>query len=348
MTGDACLLGLVRESVQGFSERHLSEFAATESAPRFEFARELLEEVAALGWLAALSDSEASPGNADEALVLATLVTELGRFSPALAAKLLAHHLCRFCIEAGAAEVATGLSSQLDTWFGLDATVGDERLAPTLQVDHSHDTSSLTGSMQFVMGGDVSTHWLGLAQLDQERGCLLIVERATASSVIALSTLGLRGLGVVKGTFSMVAPEHYRVISTGQEALTLVQAAYRFVGPAALGLMHSLLEQTQGLANEHAQLRRQNGRPLIHIPAVRQLLTHIERALALVRVTQQAYQHSTADAELLAHDAAKAMTFATDAGLQVLGGAGYIVGHGLERLWRDSRQLSHFLLRRDW
>lgn len=348
MTDDACLLALVRESVHGFGARHLGEFALTENTPGHEFARELLEEVAELGWLTALSDSEASPGNANEALLLATLVSELGRFSPAIATKLLAHHLCRFCVEAGAPGVAASLSSQMNTWFGLDAAVGDERLAATLQLDHSRATPSLMGSMRFVMGGDASTHWLSRAQLDEHRECLLLVERATATSSIAVSTLGLRGLGVTEGTFSMVAPEHYRVLSTGQRAVTLVQAAYRFVGPAAFGLMHSLLEQTQRLANDHAQLRRQNGRPLMDIPAVRQLLAHIERALALVRVTQQAYQLETADAELLAHDATKAMTLATDAGLQVLGGAGYIVGQGLERLWRDSRQLSQLLVRRDW
>jgi alkylation response protein AidB-like acyl-CoA dehydrogenase len=34
---------------------------------------------------------------------------------------------------------------------------------------------------------------------------------------------------------------------------------------------------------------------------------------------------------------------ATDAGLQVLGGTGYVAGAGAERIWRDVRQLGPLL-----
>lgn len=327
MTVDPALCTLVEQSARGFGLRHGEHLRAVEAQLVSGFAVELRDEIVELGWSSSLSDD--SLDRDDEAQLLAVLVTELASTSAALASVLLAHHFCRLIVDP---------ANERSAWFGLDAHVGNRRLGPTLQIDHDHLGAQLRGSMRLVLGGAYATHWLGLARNAHQQECLLLVERAAATKLETVATLGLRGLGAADGAFVDVDANRFRSIAVGQDVPTIIDAAFRFIAPGLLALLLALTDQTRELAAAHASHRRQNGVLLEEIPAVRELLLAIERAQALIRVTARAFPEPPAAAALLLGDAAQAVKRATDAGLQVLGGAGYIVGHGLERLWRDARQ----------
>jgi alkylation response protein AidB-like acyl-CoA dehydrogenase len=344
MATDDGLLALVRKSARGFTERYSDLFDQVEARSEPEFPSALLKEAAELGWLTALTDTTDPDLGTDEAELLAALVYEVSRCSPAFGARLLAHHFCRACVGGRDFPDAT----RDPVWFGLDATTGDERFAPTLALVDAAGSAVLSGSMRLVIGGGSASRWLGAVRLGDDRRGLVLIDRTTASSMAPVATLGLRGLNAVEATFVTVSATGYRLIAAGSAVPPLIHRAYRSIGHGTLGLTLAQLEQTQRIATNHAQTRRQNGSILCEIPAVRQLLTAIERALSLVRLTYGAYFNHAEDAEALLGEVRAAAASATDAGLQVLGGAGYIVGNGMERLWRDARQVGQLYLRDRW
>jgi alkylation response protein AidB-like acyl-CoA dehydrogenase len=313
-----------------------------------ELPSEVLREVEHLGWLTSLTDDAEGGCAIDEAAILGCLSYEVGRRSPALAVRLLAHHFCRACAGPSRIEGLQADSTEGARWFGLDATVGDDRFAPTLYLAEGHTGRGLRGSLRFVIGGDSACSWLGSVDLGDGRRGLVLVDRAMATSVAPLGTLGLRGLGATEGKFSEATASEVRLIAADGEATAAVDRAETLVGPGMLGITRALLENAREIAVENARTRWQNGGVLREIPAVRGHLEQIDRALGLVRVVAGAYQNQVTDARALWPAVRDAALRATDACLQVLGGAGYIVGNGAERLWRDTRQLGQLLLRDRW
>jgi len=339
MTFDSSVYTMVQQSARAFGARHRAVFQAIEGGSAASFEPALVQEVADLGWLSSFSDPDTSTDLQVESQLLAALVSELGQHSPALAVALLAHHLCR---------IVAVPSRETNTWFGLDSNVLDRRLAPTTSLCANKTEGQLTGSLGCVLGGTYASQWLTWSQLSDTSVSLVLVECGAASVVQRVETLGLRGIGALKAAFAGVACERHRSIAVDHDATTKLGVAHQFIVPGLLGLLSALLRQTQQLAADHAQHRRQNGRLLVEIPAVAEMLASIDRALALVHASERAYREPSTDAEMLIDGVRSSTTRATDAGLQVLGGAGYVVGHGLERLWRDSRQACQLLPRRAW
>jgi alkylation response protein AidB-like acyl-CoA dehydrogenase len=345
MSADPTLLDLVGKSARGFTERFANVFDAVEGSTAPAFPSEVLLEVEHLGWLRSLGDDS---NVIDEATVLGCLSYEVGRRSPALAVRLLAHHFCRACIGSSKFEAVGPGSTESVRWFGLDATIGDNRFCPTLTLIDGDTARGLRGSLRLVIGGDSASGWLGLADLGNGRRGLVLVDPTTASSVAPVATIGLRGLGATEGRFSAVRGSPFRLIAVDGDVVSVVKGAERLMVPGTLGLARALLESAQQIAVEYARTRQQNGGPLHEIPAVRQQLEQIERALCLVRVVAGANENLATDGRTLLPEVRDATARATDACLQVLGGAGYIVGNGPERLWRDARQLGQLLMRDPW
>jgi alkylation response protein AidB-like acyl-CoA dehydrogenase len=348
MIVDRSTVELVGKSARGFAERYRSVFHAVETSVVPAFPAEPLREAERLGWLASLAGAADGSDEIDQASLLGCLGYELGRVSPAFAARLLAHHFCRLCVGSSGSDGLGPAATEGVRWFGLDATIGDDRFGPILSLTDADGTPRLRGSLRFVIGGDSASSWLGAVDLGNGRPGLVLVERSAATSVAPVATIGLRGLGATEATFSEVRESQIHLVAVDQHVVSVVDRAKRLIGPGTLGLTRALLENAQQIAVEYARTRRQNGDALERIPAVRQQLEQIERALGLVRVVAGAYENQATDVSTLFPEVSAATARATDACLQVLGGAGYIVGNGPERLWRDARQLGQLLLRDRW
>lgn len=347
MSIEPITLSLLEASAKGFTARHRVDFDRVESSQDVSLLRELLGEVAQLGWLETLHDPEARTNTDNDALLLARIVYVLGGASPAFAGRLLAHHYARACVD-GYRPTAGGFESLDSAWYGLEVCVGDRTLGPTSHIAVAATESSLKGIARSIIGGDLAQYWVTGARLNQGDRALVLVDAAGAAEASAVPTLGLRGLGVTDAELRELGAEHFVVLASGDDLETRITRADYFIAPGYLALLRSLVEQTQRLVINHTDTRRQNGVLLREIPAVQEQLRSMRQAIALAALAERAWlddRSSTREAIEMVRQAAQR---ATDAGLQALGGAGYVVGHGVERLWRDCLELGALFLRDSW
>jgi hypothetical protein len=76
------------------------------------------------------------------------------------------------------------------------------------------------------------------------------------------------------------------------------------------------------------------------LPQIREKLALIERSLGMVQLLEGALQNESLSREPYLVVLRQALLQGTDAGMQILGGAGYVIGSGQERSWRDARQIA--------
>ncbi|HMA91057.1 MAG TPA: acyl-CoA dehydrogenase family protein [Polyangiaceae bacterium] len=348
MSIEPITLSLLEASAKGFTARHRVDFDRVESSQDASLLRELLGEVAQLGWLETLHDPEAHTNTDDDALLLARIVYVLGGASPAFAGRLLAHHYARACVNGYRATAGGGFQSLDGVWYGLEVCVGDRTLGPTSHIDLATTERPLKGIARSVIGGDLAPYWVTSARLNQGDRALVLVDAAATAEATAVPTLGLRGLGVTDAELRELGAEHFVVLASGDDLETRIARADHFIAPGYLALIRSLVEQTQMLVTNHTDTRRQNGVLLREIPAVQEQLRNMRQAIALAALAEHAWLDdgsSTREAIEMVRQVAQT---ATDAGLQALGGAGYVVGHGVERLWRDCLELGALFLRDSW
>lgn len=346
---------LLANSVRRFVEHHRSEFDALQCADGPAIPGILgnaVREAGTLGWLGALTESNAAEEAADDesfTRLLATLVHGLGRACPAFALRLLTHHYARACVlGAPPAEHPLALDPSRNEWLGAEATLSDSRCAPTLRLAQLDHGTRLSGGVRFVVGGDVAPLWLIRARGVEGVPSLVLLRRDAALKLDPVATLGLAGMGAVDADFAEPGTMSFEVVAAGEAVPRCLARANRSVGLAYLALMQELVEQSLSIARSHALIRRQNGTQLAQIPAVAGHLRTLERAVALLRTTTHSYDSHCNEAWTALPALIHAAQTAADGALQVLGGAGYIVGHGAERCWRDVLQLGQLFASDPW
>ncbi len=134
--------------------------------------------------------------------------------------------------------------------------------------------------------------------------------------------------------------EEGRGLALGLKTLDLLRAT---VGAAACGMASRALDE----ALEHAAHRRQFGKPLSDFQLVQQKLARMATDLTAARLlVYRAAWEADRGAERVTLEAAMAKSFATEAAqrivddaVQVLGGAGVLASHPVDRLYRSVRAL---------
>jgi acyl-CoA dehydrogenase len=134
--------------------------------------------------------------------------------------------------------------------------------------------------------------------------------------------------------------EEGRGLALGLKTLDLLRAT---VGAAACGMASRALEE----ALEHARRRHQFGKPLAEFQLVQQKLARMAIDLTAARLlVYRAAWEADHGAERVTLEAAMAKAFATEAAqrivddaVQVLGGAGVMASHPVDRLYRSVRAL---------
>jgi acyl-CoA dehydrogenase len=129
-------------------------------------------------------------------------------------------------------------------------------------------------------------------------------------------------------------------LALGLKTLDLLRAT---VGAAACGMASRALEE----ALDHAGRRRQFGKPLAEFQLVQQKLARMAVDLTAARLlVYRAAWEADLGAERVTLEAAMAKAFATEAAqrivddaVQVLGGAGVVASHPVDRLYRSVRSL---------
>jgi hypothetical protein len=328
---DQTAILLVRQSARAFVEKHRASLDAIERAAEPSFPRELLNECVELGWTGPIScDTEADESPA----ILAAIIDELGRASPSLATRLLCHHDARFWLEGATLNRNISLPPE---WLGLSAFCPP---SPFSQSSLFLEDGRLYGTSRFLVGGRETKSFLSTATLLDQRVSLVSINYGDLPKGIPITTLGLRGLYLFDLDISRDSPIPHTVIATGSIVGNAREESLHKVKPAYAALCRSILVTCLKTALTHANARRQGGGFIAELPNVREKLSLIERNIELSQLIEQALLSEPAS-PIDTLTVLRQMLFqGTDAGLQVLGGAGYVTGSGQERLWRDARQLA--------
>ncbi len=222
-------------------------------------------------------------------------------------------------------------------------------IATTAVRDGAH--YRLDGAKTFISNAGIADVYVVFASTDPAAG-----GRGLSCFVVPADTPGLRFTGpqrlAAPHPLGGIAFEGCRVpaahrlgaegrgLALGLRTLDLLRAT---VGAAACGMAARALDE----ALDHAARRRQFGRPLAEFQLVQQKLARMATDLAAARLlVYRAAWEADRDAGRVTLEAAMAKSFATEAAqrivddaVQVLGGAGVLASHPVDRLYRSVRAL---------
>ena len=355
---DSSLVELVQSTAKSFAERHRIVLDAVEQQAHPQLPPKVLAEMFELGWLGSLdqlADAGLDPSNdVDGKLLgrslLSILVFELGQVSPALATRLLCHHFARGLLDFSIkSQKKSGLLDVVATDGWLTVPVFE----PIAEAGYSRPMTlrlidgRLRGELHFVVGDALSNADTGallcFAETSPQKAEILLVTSDTGVNRRTIDSLGLKGLGLSDLEFHRESEQRFHTVADGELALLAQAQALRAILPAYTALCRAILVRCKQLAERHAENRRQGGSFIAQLPQIREKLALLERGITVTALMEKASLSETESDVHLLPTLRLYLLSGTDVGLQVLGGAGYIVGFGLERLWRDARQVAMLL-----
>lgn len=213
------------------------------------------------------------------------------------------------------------------------------------------DSYILDGTKHFISNAGLADYYTVFASTDPKAG-----GRGISAFVVPADTPGLRfvrpqvlssphPLGELAFEGCRVPASHRlgdegRGFALGLRTLDRLRAT---VGAAACGMGARALEEALG----HARTRHQFGKPLAEQQLVQQKLARMATELCAARLlVYRAAQVADGGAERVTLEAAMAKLYATEAAqrivddaVQVLGGAGVMASHPVDRLYRSVRAL---------
>ncbi|WP_328852676.1 acyl-CoA dehydrogenase family protein [Micromonospora globbae] len=228
---------------------------------------------------------------------------------------------------------------------------GSDAAALTTRAERDGDGYVLTGTKAWITHARVADFYTVFCRTGgpgpKGISCLL-ADRATPGIVpqAAERTMGLRSSPVAQIAFDGARVPAERLIGAEGTGFTIAMSALDSgrlgIAACAVGLAQAALDY----AVDYARQRRQFGRAIIDFQGLGFILadhaTQISAARALtlaaarLRDAGRPYATEAAKAKLFATDVAMRVT--TDA-VQVLGGAGYVADHPVERYMREAKVL---------
>lgn len=228
---------------------------------------------------------------------------------------------------------------------------GSDAAALTTRAERDGDGYVLTGTKAWITHARVADFYTAFCRTGgpgpKGISCLL-ADRATPGIVpqAAERTMGLRSSPVAQIAFDGARVPAERLIGAEGTGFTIAMSALDSgrlgIAACAVGLAQAALDY----AVDYARQRRQFGRAIIDFQGLGFILadhaTQISAARALtlaaarLRDAGRPYATEAAKAKLFATDVAMRVT--TDA-VQVLGGAGYVADHPVERYMREAKVL---------
>ena len=210
----------------------------------------------------------------------------------------------------------------------------------------------LNGQKTWVTNGGPAEWYIVFALTDPDRRTrggisAFLVDRESAGLAVGkpMKKMGLRASSTVDLFLDDVRVPADRLLGAEGEAFRYGMRTFEASRPQIATLGLGLAEGAFEYARDYAKERRAFGRPIAEFQAIQFLLAdmaaHIEASRLLIYQCTQMYDAGLPDityraslAKLFATDTAMRVT--TDA-VQVLGGAGYITEHPVERMMRDAK-----------
>lgn len=345
----------LREEFRAFFAVHCPPEYADECDARGRFPEELFMAAGQAGLLAACLPAEYG-GRGEDATALAILFAEAGRAFPDFANLIVRQHLCATVLERfgspeqraellprfarGGIHMAFGASER---GAGSDVTA----LATTARRDGADYV--IDGEKLYATGAHVADAVLVFGRepgSTGRNGILALIVWAATPGMRAerLDTLGVRATGTAAVTLTGARVpagarvggdgEGWRVLRSGLDMERLATAAI------ATGASRFLLERVIGFLRE----RRQFGRPLSSLQAVRHRLADLAMRIDAAELSTMAVAHGLATGATVHLDASVAKLAATETymavahqAVQLEGGHGYTKDTVVQRHFRDAK-----------
>jgi alkylation response protein AidB-like acyl-CoA dehydrogenase len=342
----------------GFA-RDIGEFAARQLAPRPEpaddaacrsEARTLMMEMGAAGWFEPIRARDwRSCCVAREALAAASPLADAVFALQALGTLPLLLADEAPMRERWAADAVRGRA--MAAFAMTEAEAGSDVAAIATTAVRDGQSYRLNGTKTFISNAGIADFYTVFASTDPSAA-----GKGLSCFVVAAESPGLRFVGPQHlsaphplGTIAFEdcrVPASHRLgeegrgLALGLKTLDLLRAT---VGAAACGMASRALDE----ALDHAARRRQFGKPLSDFQLIQQKLARMATDLTAARMlVYRAAWEADQGADRVTVEAAMAKSFATEAAqrivddaVQVLGGAGVMASHPVDRLYRSVRAL---------
>ena len=345
---------LLRRSVREFTESemrpHVREWDEAQ-----QFPRELLSKLAELG-LMGIQFPEEFGGAAMSSVDYCICIEELARVDPSVSLTVAAHnglgaaHLAMFGSDDQKRKYLTPLArgQQLAAWGLTEASAGSDAGAMRTSATREGDCWVINGTKQFITHGRTGDLIVVMAVTNKSKG-----SRGITGFIVEHGTPGFRAgkkedkLGMRASETSEVIFENCRVSSSqllGQEGQGFVNALQVLdagrIGIAALAV--GLAQGSYEAARRYAFERKQFGQPIGTFQSIRAKLvdnaTRIEAARLLTyraASMKDAGRRTTLEAAMAKLYSSEIAVRASEDGVQIHGGYGFIKDYPAEKYFRD-------------
>lgn len=347
-----------RRTCRGFADAHLRPIA--DAAERdTSVATKVWPEAGSLGLLGLMMPDESGEVYGD-AVALAILAEELTRGDAGLAITALgssymaATHISRDGTpaqrQAHLPAVHSGeiLASILVTEPGA----GSDVAGMSARAARDGDSWVLNGSKTFITNAGLCSIMVVAARTDESRHhgiTMFLVDPTTPGITIGppLAKMGWRSSDTREVSLQDVRIPADAVLGEVGRGFQQIMGAFQLERVLLGGMGLGLAAEALHLAREYASVRHAFGQPLTALQSVRHRLAEMEVALETARlVTYQAADRLDRDhpdafrsVAIAKYSAARAANSIVDDAVQIFGGAGFVEGAGVARLYRDARVL---------
>lgn len=239
---------------------------------------------------------------------------------------------------------------QLGAFCLSEPHAGSDAAALSTRAVRDGDCYVLNGTKAWITHAGVADFYTVFVRTGEQISCLLVDATTPGLQVAPVEhKMGLRGSPTAQMHFTDARVPADRLIGTEGEGMGLALAALHGgrlgIAACAIGVAQAAFDY----AADYVRQRRQFGRPVIDFQGVSFLLADLATAIeagrslylraARLRDAGLPYEPQAAMAKLFCTDAAMRVT--TDA-VQLLGGAGYVEDHPVERWMREAKVMQIF------
>lgn len=345
---------LVRRTAREFAEGEIAPVIARYDEAE-EFPAEIVQKLAALGFMGALFPHDYSGAGLDY-VSYALVVEELSRVDGSVGITMWAHnslcanHIYMFGTEAQRQKYLPPLcrGEVLGAWGLTEPGSGSDAAGMKTVAVEAADAWVLTGSKAFITNGSVAGTAVVMARTDPAAG-----SRGISGFVLERGMPGFRAgqrykkLGLHASDTAELILEGVRVPKANllgeknrgfQEVKQVLEGGRIAMAAMAVGLAQGALDQ----AVKYAKERQAFGRPIAEFQGLRGMLADLATEVEAARLLTLRAAYGKDQGRPVMKEASMAKLFASEVGMkcatkavQIHGGYGYIREFPIERFFRD-------------
>lgn len=345
---------MVRDAARNFAEKEIRPVVMKYDESQ-EFPHDIIRKLAALGFMGVIFP-ESYEGAGLGYLEYVTVIEEISKVDPSIGLSIAAHnslcsnHIYMFGNEAQKKKYLPALASgrTIGAWALTEPTSGSDAGGMLTTAVRDGNSYILNGSKNFITHGSVGGVTVVMANADPAKGrkgiSAFIVENSTPGFIVSKkeNKLGMRCCDTSALAFdSCRVPAESLLGNEGaglSQALAVLDGGRISIAALALGIAQGALDASLKYSKE----RHQFGKPIGEFQAIQwklaDMATQIEAARLLTwRAAWLKNQGKdvTLESAMAKYFTSEVAVRATNEGVQIHGGYGFIKDFPVEKLYRD-------------